>query len=396
MLKINFVTNMGLEQDSERGGWGGMNAAVCAQLKRRFDVRYVGPIDPGHELTTRGWSKVLRSAGLPGAFYFYSPRRLRSIAAQYELGVDDTADADFFHGAAPWIACRPPRPYFAYVDASFSTYLDLYADRSRFQQHDVDRICELEASWLERASKIFFSSTWALEETVRCYGVSRRNLDVVGLGGHVSPPARDRFAGGSRFLFVTTDFTRKGGPLCLAAFSRVRERLPDAELVIVGKPPPEEVLAAPGVRYAGFFRKSVPRERQQLEELFARSRALILPTRGDTTPIIITELAYFGCPVLAPARFGIPEMVKEGVSGCLLEEEPTSAALAERMLELCADEARYRELRRTTREHALQGFTWSVVGGRMASHMERVAGPTAPSSKRLHEPLSELVSERTG
>lgn len=386
VLRLNYVTNLRLEDDSTRGGWGGMNAAVHAELAHRFDVRYVGPVHPLPDVGSLALSKILRKAGLPGAFHYYSPRRLRRIAEEVSQSSTLDADLDFFHGATPWIAYRSKRPYFAYVDAAFTTYLDLYQPRETFSSSDVARVCHAEAVWMRRATRIFFSSQWALDEAVRAYGLPRDNLEVSGLGGHIDAPATDSFRGGPHFLLVTTDFERKGGSVALDAFALLREEVPDAELLIVGRQPPRFALQQPGVRYLGFMNKAVPKERARLEGIFSQVRALLLPTLGDTTPIIIAELAYFGCPTIAPRRFGIPEMVVSGVSGCLVEEDAGAAGMAGRMLELCEDERGYARLRKSTRAHALEHFTWRSVGDRLAKAIVHATTHSSATTAQVTAP----------
>jgi glycosyltransferase involved in cell wall biosynthesis len=370
IVRANYITNLSLSEIS--GGWSGFNAAIFASLARHYSLKYVGPISPPPDVAAKMGSKLRRLAGLPGSFQFFSARRLARIASEIARAVDENAALDFFHGSTPWIAFEPTIPYACYLDASFSTYISVYHERSRFDRADVARIERLEAAWLAKASRIFFSSEWALEKAARAYDLDRSKMRVAGLGGHLPIPSSDAYAGGNDFLFLSLDFAGKGGQLCVDALTELRREIPDARLRIVGARPPERALGAPGIVYEGLLSKSVPRELQRLESILAASFALVHPTVRDATPQVIAEAAYHGCPAIAPRSFGIPEMVADGVTGWLVAAPPTSAEIAQRMLWMCQHPREYQAMRVATRERGLREFTWERVGDRIAEALAPV------------------------
>jgi glycosyltransferase involved in cell wall biosynthesis len=361
----NYITNLSLSESS--GGWSGFNAAMFATLARHFKLEYVGPISPSPDLPARVVSKVQRVAGQPGSFQFFSQRRLERIAKEIERRARAHVALDFFHGSTPWIAYTPPVPYACYLDVSFSTYISVYHRRGEFSRPDVARIERQEAEWLRGAVRVFFSSRWALEQTAHTYDLDQSKLCVAGLGGHIPVPHADTYAAGHDFLFMALDFAGKGGQVCVDAFRRVHLEIPDACLRIVGARPPDAVLGVPGVSYEGRLDKNVGVEMRRLQELLASAFALVHPTVKDATPQVIVEAAYHGCPVIAPRSFGIPDMVVDGVTGCLVPTPPSAESVAERMLWLMRNPAAYRQLRIEVRARALADFTWEQVGDRIAS-----------------------------
>ena len=370
LARANYITNLSLSEIS--GGWSGFNAAIFASLSRHFVLSYVGPISPPPDLVAKVSSKLRRLAQLPGSFQFFSARRLENIAQEIARAADPAAALDFFHGSTPWIAFRPHAPYACYLDASFATYISVYHDRSRFDRADVARIETLEAGWLSRASAIFFSSRWALDEAARAYALDRSKMHVAGLGGHLPIPASDSYAGGHDFLFLSLDFAGKGGLLCADALREVQGDIPDARLRIVGAKPPEQVLVAPGIVYEGLLSKSTPEQLHRLQSVLASSFALVHPTVRDATPQVIAEAAYHGCPAIAPRSFGIPEMVIDGETGMLVDAPPSSAEIAERMRWMCGHPSEYQAMRVAARARALQEFTWERVGDRIAAALAPV------------------------
>jgi glycosyltransferase involved in cell wall biosynthesis len=370
---LNYVSECA--QVGASGGWDGISVGLATELAAKFRLQYVGPIRVGFDHPTRLISKVRRIIGARGAFSAYSDRRLAAFAREVDAQAAPDADADFFHGATPWVRCTPPRPYFAYIDASFHTYLRHYHEPDDWLGGDLARIFQLEKNWLAKAERVFVSSDWATKELRKAYRFEGHNLESVGVGGRMPVPSADGYRGGKNFLAVMTDFQRKGGPVCLEAFRRVRQQCPDATLTFVGRAP-ADVAFHPEVSYAGFLRKDVPEQYGRLIELFSSAFALVLPSRAETSPILLAEAGCFGCPAIAPARFGIPEMVIDGRTGILLQGEPDAANVAASMLRLCRAGEGYLQMRKQARKHCIENFTWTKVVDRITWWL-RTADPTS-------------------
>lgn len=365
--RANYISNLSLDEVS--GGWSGFNAAIFGSLSRHFSLSYIGPVSPPPDLVAKAISRLRRSTGRPGSFSFFSRRRLVKVRRTLEALAGRDVNLDFFHGSTPWISYVPEVVYACYLDVSFATYIDVYHDRSEFDQSDLQRIGDQEARWLERAARVFFSSRWAMERCAEEYQLDPRTLHVAGLGAYVPIPIADVFVGGRDFLFMALDFAGKGGHVCVEAFRIVRDECPEARLRIVGAKPPAEVLGIPGVVYEGMLDKAVPAELARMQSILSTGFALIHPTTRDATPQVIIEAQYHGCPVIAPRSFGIPEMVIDNVTGCLVSPPPNAFSVAERMLWLCRNSTEYKFLRAAARSHSIEHFTWSKVGDRIAAEL---------------------------
>src|SRR5262249_36640236 len=156
---INFVSN--LPADLRTGGFSGINAAAFTALGKLEPVEYIGPIAPPFVAWQKAWSKLRRQLGAPGAFAFFSERRLTVIAREVEARCRPEARIDFFQGFTPWVLTRPARPYLAFSDCSFRDYVDFYHRREQFQPRDLARIEAAEAAWLQNARSALFTNDWA-------------------------------------------------------------------------------------------------------------------------------------------------------------------------------------------------------------------------------------------
>jgi glycosyltransferase involved in cell wall biosynthesis len=128
----------------------------------------------------------------------------------------------------------------------------------------------------------------------------------------------------------------KGLDYLLNAWQVVASTVPDVTLVIVGNGEREAELktqaAALGIEgrvvFAG-FRTDVP-------ALLARADLFVLSSLWEGLPMAAIEAMAAGCPVVATAVGGVPEVVESGVTG-LLAPPQDAAALATMLIRLLSD-----------------------------------------------------------
>ena len=113
---------------------------------------------------------------------------------------------------------------------------------------------------------------------------------------------------------------------------------------------------------------------EDVEGVLARLDLLVVPSTAiDATPRVILEAFAAGVPVVAFASGGIPEIVKDGVTGFLVEER-SAKALASAMLELLREPERLREAADRAREKARGEFSLKRYGAEMIEAIEAAAG----------------------
>ena len=381
-MRVNYITSQSLSTAS--GGWSGLSHNLYHQLASEKDlqINYAGPVHPPVSRAAKLVSKARRILGGRGRFYAFSEERLEAIHRQVRAA-RRPADYDLFLGATPWVRCRFEQPYGAYLDACFRTYFDNNLRTSEFSREDARRIERQEKEWLEKAHTVFWASAWSRDEAIRHYGLSSENHVVASIGGNLAPPASDTYAAEISFLFIAQNFALKGGPIACAALQAVRRRHPEATLTVLGQQPPAEYARMPGVRYAGYLRKTEPDQLAQFRSILASSFCLVHPTQSDTIAQGIVEAAYFGCPSIAPRRFAIPELILDRQTGVLVDTPFTPGDIEREMLWMLEQPARYAELRRAARSHAVQNLNFETVGKRIVQRMSKQGSPEAKSSQGM-------------
>ncbi len=359
MKKINFISNQDLNVTS--GGWSGINFNIHRELEKHLKVNYVGPINPPVNLLEKSHSKLYRTLGLRGNFNFFSESRLQKIDSEVKNKLEK-ADYNLFFGQTPWLKCNYNTAYGVYLDADFITYLKIFSKIETFSKKDVDRIAKQEKKWLQNATHIFVGSQWAWDEMVKVYGLNELQKHLVYTGGNVEMPDKDKYDGGYNFVFISLNFEKKGGHICVGAFKKIRKRYPSATLTIMGEKPPTEVLEEPGIEYVGMLKKTDAEDLKKFKDILSKAFLLVHPTKMDTMGAVLIEAGYFGCPSIAPRSFGIPELVKHDETGIIIENPFTAEDFATEIEKLLKDEKKYLQMRANAWGYTRNEMTWEAIG----------------------------------
>jgi glycosyltransferase involved in cell wall biosynthesis len=190
-------------------------------------------------------------------------------------------------------------------------------------------------------------SKWVKQSFVEDYGCREQDVAVISPGIDVEQFVdAERSNEMPRILFVGADFVRKGGDLLLEVFrARLRNK---AELVLVTR---AHVAEEPGVRV---YRALAPNS-QALLELYRGADIFALPTRADCYSMVCMEALASGLPIVATRVGGIPDILRDGRTGHLLDVDD-AGALGDTLEALIAEPARRREMGRHSRQDAIDRF----------------------------------------
>ncbi|HEU5263296.1 MAG TPA: glycosyltransferase, partial [Gaiellaceae bacterium] len=126
-----------------------------------------------------------------------------------------------------------------------------------------------------------------------------------------------------------------------------------------------------GIEARARFLGSVSRE--DVLRLFRAADASVLSSAWENFPHTVVEALAVGCPVIATAVGGVPEVVRDGENGLLVPPKDV-AALADAIRRFFDDH----ELRRRLAEAAsrsVSGYTEEAVFTRIEAELARVVAP---------------------
>jgi glycosyltransferase involved in cell wall biosynthesis len=122
----------------------------------------------------------------------------------------------------------------------------------------------------------------------------------------------------------------------LVAFQKLCRSGVDACLCLVGDGPNRAEVER-RAQSLGIVRRTLfLGYQEQIASLYAAFDAMILPSASEGTPVSAIEALAAGRPVVATRVGGVPDVVRDGVDGFLVEPGDTSA-MAERLRQLAAD-----------------------------------------------------------
>jgi len=120
--------------------------------------------------------------------------------------------------------------------------------------------------------------------------------------------------GGGPLIFLGSLVPHKGAHLVVAAHAAARAAAPDTPPLRLVGPATDPVYAAslPAELLDG------PAPPAEVPALLARASALVIgSTWPENAPLVVLEARASGCPVIAPAIGGLPELIEDGVDGAL-------------------------------------------------------------------------------
>ncbi|MCG9891185.1 MAG: glycosyltransferase family 1 protein [Thermosynechococcaceae cyanobacterium MS004] len=153
----------------------------------------------------------------------------------------------------------------------------------------------------------------------------------------------------------------------------VLEAIPRARLALIGNGPHrgdlERHFAQTNTYFAGYMSGTT------LGAAYASADAFVFPSRTETLGLVLLEAMAAGCPVVAAASGGIPDIVQNGVNGYLFDpQDKTGAVLAtQRLLNHSEEREAFRRNARTEAER----WSWSAATQQLQQYYQGVLAQAA-------------------
>lgn len=284
-------------------------------------------------------------------FNLYVPALLRTLPYDLIVGVD--IDGVF-------VAGRVTTPYVCSIKG-------VIAEELQHERGNVRRLLWL-LSRLERMNArqsplIITTSNYCRQSIHRHYGVPPERIRLVPEGIDLAqwpaPVARD---GGQTILCVARQYPRKHIADLIRAFAQVRQRLPDARLVIIGDGPEHANLKTLahtlGLGASCQLLGALPSD-DEVRAWYYRADLFCLPSVQEGFGIVFLEAMAAGLPIVATTAAAIPEVVPHGMAGLLVPPADVTA-LADALTTLLGDSSLRQRYGSFGRDYVAQ-FDWMRV-----------------------------------
>jgi glycosyltransferase involved in cell wall biosynthesis len=163
----------------------------------------------------------------------------------------------------------------------------------------------------------------------------------------------------------------KGVPMGIEALARVRQAVPDLEVVFFGALP----RAATVPEWATYIERPLGAE---LARLYNSSSIFVSPSWSEGWPLPPAEAMACGCALVTSDSGGVRDYALDGVTA-LIAPPKDASALADRVLRLLADDDLRQRLAHSG--HArIQVFTWPASTDRLESALLRGDGSGRPEA----------------
>jgi spore coat protein SA len=172
----------------------------------------------------------------------------------------------------------------------------------------------------------------------------------------------------------------KGVHILMAAMDRVWQSLPMAVLVLVGGTEFGRNRTMRETPFLQNLRQQIGRARgrvvltgfippAQMPAAYLLGDVFVGPSQiEEGLGLVFLEAAAAGLPVIASRMGGIPEVVRDGETGLLLERQDDAGELADKIIALLRHQEQRKKLGRRGREWVLKEFSWE----RSAGSLEKV------------------------
>lgn len=160
------------------------------------------------------------------------------------------------------------------------------------------------------------------------------------------------------------DLKPEYGPLeFLAALERVRARHSEVRAIMVGPGPLQgdivSAISSPSLAGAVEYHERVPHA--QMPEMYGRIDLCIMPSRQESFGVVALEAQAMKVPVIATRVEGLPEVVVDGTTGLLLDDNDP-ARLADAIVGLLSDPERRMAMGEAGRKFVERNFSLEVNG----------------------------------
>ncbi|MDF5720862.1 MAG: glycosyltransferase family 4 protein [Rhizonema sp. PD37] len=244
-------------------------------------------------------------------------------------------------------------PYTIFSDYTMSLAIKNWKDWVPFSnQTEKDTWLAFEKQAYQRAYHLFPMSNMVKSSLIEDYGIDPKKITVIGSSGNFKEPSKEeKVFGSKRILFNGSDFERKGGDLVLSAFKKVRQAIPEAKLIVVGK---KLEKIENGIENYGSV------SNLDIHKLLLKTDVLVAPARCEPFGLLLVEAMNCGVPCIVSKTGGMPEIVNHQSDGIVINQ-PNPELLAKEIIRLLSNHNLLQSMSTQARQTIKDKFNWESI-----------------------------------
>jgi glycosyltransferase involved in cell wall biosynthesis len=314
------------------------------------------------------------------------PAYLKSIAKKAsQLLLNKDYDIIFSPGSLPITYLKTNRPIVFFTDATYDCLMNLYLKNKTLTKKSIENGNNAEAIALKKAAIAFYTSEWAIESAIDKYKVDIKKIRKINFGAnipyvysaYVYSETEIRLLIAERIqkttkdlLFIGVDWHRKGAKKAIETAAMLNAKGYQIALTIVGCAIPKDVVLPSFVKHYPFISKDTDEGRQMLVSLFKQASFFILPTEADCTPIVFSEAAAYGLPVITTNSGGCPSVILNKLTGYCVPPENFSEEASSIISSLISDQLAYERISLNAYCRFCTELNWTVIGKKVVDTLE--------------------------
>lgn len=368
-MKIAYITTY---NPHDVTNWSGVGYYIAQTLKNEnFEIDYLGPLKDNHEFLIKVKNFYYKKFKKQDYQWTREPLILKNFAKEIQNKlIKSKVNLIFSPGTIPIAYLQTNKPIVFWTDATFNNLLNFYPEYTNLCPETIKNGLAMEKSALQRTALAIYSSEWAARSAIKDFGIAPDKVAVVPFGANIQCNrtihdienlAKHKSPSTIKLLFLALEWQRKGGDKALAIVKKLNESGQRAELSIVGCSPIIEPLPE-YVKILGLISKATPAGRAQIDNLFAESHFLVLPTLADCTPIVFNEANSFGLPCLTTNVGGNSTIVRDNINGKTFTLDSPVENWCNFILNYNSSPSNYIELAKSCFNEYLSRLNWEAAG----------------------------------
>lgn len=251
------------------------------------------------------------------------------------------------------------------LDVTFALRHDYDPQFSNLWEWSIDQANKVEERAYRNATMLLYCSDWAARSAIEDYRVDQQKVHTIFFGANLDrTPSREIALAKKKsercsLLFMGLGWERKGGAIAFETLLELEKLGIQAELIVCGCTPPKGV-AHERMRVIPFLDKNDEQQSKEIENLYAMSDFLLVPTRCDAYGHVFCEASAFGLPSITTSTGGVPEVIRNGENGYVLPYSARGSEYAQIIAEIYQDDQRYTTLVESSRAAFEDRLNWDV------------------------------------